>query len=108
MYQINDVDKSNIKNVKVVPNPYIVHAGWEDDYFVRKLQFTNLPTDCKITIFTVSGEKVITLHHNNAFDGSEDWDLLTVNRQEAAPGLYVYVVEAENGEKYTGKFVVIK
>ncbi len=108
VYQISEVDKANIKNVKVVPNPYIVHAGWEDDYFVRKLQFTNLPTDCKITIFTVSGEKVITLHHNNAFDGSEDWDLLTVNRQEAAPGLYVYVVEAKNGEKYTGKFVVIK
>jgi len=108
VYRISTVDNKNIKKVKVVPNPYIVHAGWEDDYFVRKIQFTNLPTNCKITVFTVSGEKVITLHHNNAFDGSEDWDLLTVNRQEAAPGLYVYVVQAENGEKYTGKFVVIK
>ena len=72
------------------------------------IQFTNLPAECKIHIFTVSGEKVITLHHNNAFDGSEGWDLLTVNRQDAAPGLYVYVVEAQNGVKQTGKFVVIK
>ena len=103
-----DVTEKNIKEVKVVPNPYIVHAGWENDYFVRKIQFTNLPAECKITVFTVSGEKVITLHHNNSFDGSEDWDLLTLNRQEAAPGLYVYVVEADNGVKYTGKFVVIK
>ncbi len=108
VFQVQDVDKENIKKVRVVPNPYIVHAGWENDNFVRKLQFTNLPAECKIHIFTVSGEKVITLDHNNAYDGSEDWDLLTSNRQDAAPGLYVYVVEADNGKKHTGKFVVIK
>lgn len=108
VFQIQEVDKDNIKEVRVVPNPYIVHAGWESDNFVRKLQFTNLPAECKIHIFTVSGEKVITLEHYNAFDGSEDWDLLTSNRQDAAPGLYVYVVVADNGQKYTGKFVVIK
>lgn len=106
--KIKSVTRDSLKKVKVVPNPYIVHAGWEDDNFVRKLQFTNLPSNCKIHIFTVSGEKVITLYHNNPYDGSENWDLLTLNRQEAAPGLYVYVVEAANGQKYTGKFVVIK
>ncbi len=108
VFRVKKVSKNSIKKVKVVPNPYIVHAAWENDYFVRKLQFTNLPNKCDIYIFTVSGEKVITLHHDSPFDGSEDWDLLTVNRQEAAPGLYVYVVKADNGQKYTGKFVVIK
>ncbi len=108
VFRLTQTTKKNIKKVRVVPNPYIVHAGWEDDNFVRMIQFTNLPAVCKIHIFTVSGEKVITLHHDNAFDGSEGWDLLTVNRQDAAPGLYVYVVESQNGVKQTGKFVVIK
>jgi len=108
IFKVNKADHNNIKKIKVVPNPYIVHAGWENDYFVRELRFTNLPDKCKIHVFTVTGEKVITLEHNNTFDGSEKWDLLTLNRQETAPGLYVYVVVAENGEKYTGKFVIIK
>ncbi len=102
------VNEGNISEVKVVPNPYLVHAEWESDDFVRKLQFTNLPDQCKIHIYTVAGEKVITLYHDSAFDGSENWDLLTMNRQEAAPGLYIYVIEAENGQTHTGKFAIIK
>ncbi|MCD4693091.1 MAG: hypothetical protein K8R79_09265, partial [Calditrichales bacterium] len=108
VFQVSEVTKDNIKKIKVVPNPYIVHAQWETDYFIRKLQFTNLPDKCKIHVFTVAGERVITLEHNSTYDGSEDWDLLTYNRQDTAPGLYVYVVEADNGEKYRGKFVIIK
>ncbi len=102
------VKQEDLKAVKVVPNPYIVHAGWENDDFVRKLQFTNLPSQCKVHIFTVSGENVITLEHDNNFDGSLDWDMLTKNRQEIAPGLYIFVVETEDGKTQTGKFVIIK
>ena len=108
VFTIRTPKKNDLKKIKVVPNPYFVHAQWETDDFVRKIQFTNLPAKCKIHIFTVSGEEVITLQHNNAFDGSEDWDMLTKNRQEIAPGLYVYVVEDEKGNTHAGKFVVIK
>jgi len=108
VFKVNEVTKDDMKKIKVVPNPYIVHAQWETDYFIRKIQFTNLPDKCKIHVFTVAGERVITLEHNSTYDGSEDWDLLTYNRQDTAPGLYVYVVEADNGEKYRGKFVIIK
>lgn len=108
VFQVEEPQKEDVRKVKVVPNPYIVHAGWESDHFVRKIQFTNLPNRCKIHVFTVSGEKVITLDHDSSFDGSENWDLLTLNRQETAPGLYVFVVEADNGVTQTGKFVIIK
>ncbi|WP_456440215.1 hypothetical protein [Caldithrix abyssi] len=102
------VKDEDLKKVKVVPNPYLVHAGWETDDFVRKLQFTNLPSKCKVHIFTLAGENVITLYHDNNFDGSLDWDMLTKNRQEVAPGLYIFVVETEDGKTQTGKFVIIK
>ena len=107
-FEVVPVNKENLDSVRVVPNPYIVRAQWESDSYVRKLQFTNLPDNCKIHIFTLVGEKVITLQHNSSYDGSENWDMLSSNRQEIAPGLYVYVVEAANGKKKAGKFVVIK
>ena len=108
VFKVNAVKDTTLDNVKVVPNPYIVHAACEKDDFVRKLQFTNLPDKCWIHIFTVAGERVVKIRHESSSDGSEDWDLLTSNRQDAAPGLYVYVVEADNGKKITGKFVLIK
>jgi len=108
VFEVVEVTTDNLDSVRVVPNPYIVRAEWEGDSFVRKIQFTNLPDDCQVHVFTVSGEKVITLEHQSSYDGSEDWDLLTLNRQEIAPGLYVYVVEAANGKTKSGKFVVIK
>ncbi|SVC76952.1 uncharacterized protein METZ01_LOCUS329806 [marine metagenome] len=40
-------------------------------------------------------------------DGNEWWDLRTVNNQEVAPGLYIYVVEA-SGSQHIGKFAVIR
>ena len=108
VFKVEAVKDTTLDNVKVVPNPYIVHASWEKDDFVRKLQFTNLPDKCWIHIFTVVGERVIKIRHESSSDGSEDWDLLTSNRQDAAPGLYIFVVEADNGKKVSGKFVLIK
>ena len=72
--------------------------------------------ECTIKIFTVTGELVNTLAHNleNDYDGNtadtgnEWWDLRTYNNQEVAPGLYIYVVEASSGEKYIGKFAVVR
>lgn len=108
VFEVTEIDNEAMKEIRVVPNPYIVRAEWERDSFVRKLQFTNLPNQCKVHIFTLAGEKVITLEHSSSYDGSTNWDLLSMNRQEVAPGLYVYVVEAANGQTKTGKFVIIK
>ncbi len=108
IYQVKETTQEDIKKVKVVPNPYIVHAGWEFNEYSHKLQFTNLPSKCTIYIFNVNGELVQTLHHDSIYDGSEDWNLWTVNRQEVAPGLYVWVVETPDGKKDMGKFVIIR
>ena len=63
---------------------------------------------CRISIFTVSGELVKVLDHNNQFDGNKWWDLRSANNQEIAPGLYIYHVESNNGEEKIGKFAVIR
>lgn len=103
-----DIIKDDLKDVKVVPNPYIVTAEWELDANYKQLAFTNLPTVCDIHIFTLSGERVITIHHDNPTEGWEWWNMLSVNQQEVAYGCYLYVVETPNGNKKMGKFVILR
>ncbi len=59
-------------------------------------------------IFTLTGEFVNMVEHNNPYDDSEAWDLTTINRQEVAPGLYVFAVELSDGRKHIGKFAIIR
>ena len=101
------VTKNMLKDIKVVPNPYVVSAYWEQVQYEKKILFTHLPAKCTINIFTVVGDRVATIQHNDAFDGSAAWNLQTYNRQEVAPGLYVYTVEA-GGKKKVGKFAIIR
>jgi len=100
--------EGDLEAIKVVPNPYMVSAQWEQSQYRKKLLFTNLPSECTITIFTLTGEYVNRVVHDNLYDDSEAWDLTTINRQEVAPGLYVYTVELPDGRKHVGKFAIIR
>ena len=71
------------------------------------MQFTFLPPACTISIFTVRGEVVNRLRHANQ-TGTEDWNLTNQSGVEVSFGVYVYVVEAPDGGKTTGKFAIIK
>lgn len=93
--------------IRVVPNPYIGSGKWEQVQNARKMQFTFLPPECTIHIFTVRGERVKKLAHTN-LTGSEDWNLTNESGVEVAFGLYIFIVELPNGDKTTGKFAIIK
>jgi hypothetical protein len=107
-------------NIKVVPNPYIVAASWEgqnpyaDGRGSRSIHFNHLPPECKIQIFTLSGELVNTLLHNTTIDdGSYEWNMLTKDNLDIAYGLYFFHVESMNNDRapfkpHLGKFAVIK
>ena len=99
--------QSTLDNIKVVPNPYIVHSNYNETEYLSQLRFTNLPNKCTITIFTINGEKVQTINHESDIDGNAWWNLRTINNQEVAPGLYIFVVEDEK-DKFIGKFAVIR
>ena len=110
--QADAVTDEEMDKIKVVPNPYFVHSKYNETQFSRKLMFANLPQHCTITIFTVTGEKVKeVLHDDNS--GNEFWNLRTDNNQEVAPGLYLYTVEARDDlnvkyKKHMGKFSIVK
>jgi hypothetical protein len=98
--------QSSLDNIKVVPNPYIVNAEWETADGERRLEFINLPDVCTLRIYTLAGDLVKVIDHSgNA--GTAYWDVLSINEQGIAPGIYFYSVESDYGSKI-GKFAVIK
>jgi hypothetical protein len=98
--------EKELSGVRVVPNPFIVNAKWEQVSNNRRLRFMYLPPECTIGIYTVRGELVTTLTHSNG-TGDEDWNLTNQSGVEVAFGLYLYVVETPSGEKTIGKFSII-
>lgn len=103
-----DASTTNLSQVRVVPNPYVVASGWEQDNN-HQVQFTHLPAVATIKIYNISGELIRTLEHNG--NGSlassiETWDLKNENQQLVAPGLYFFYVSSSIGSTQ-GKFVII-
>ena len=75
----------------------------------RKIDFINLPSECTIKIFTLSGYLVTTIHHKDVYEnGTESWNLLSSDNLEIAYGVYLYHVDAPGVGEHTGKFAVIK
>lgn len=96
-----------LNKIRVVPDPYVVANAFETNQFGKKLMFTGLPNTCKLSIFTVAGDHVADVNHDNT-NGYEFWDMRTLNGQYIAYGLYVYVASIPNGQKKVGRFLVIK
>jgi len=102
-------------DVKVVPNPYLVRAAWDIDNDYRKIQFINLPTECTIRIYTIAGDLVQTIRHNEPYQGGFDsetkgtafWNLMTRNNQKVSTGIYVFYLESPFG-KDVGRFAIIR
>ncbi|OGU82143.1 MAG: hypothetical protein A2W11_07440 [Ignavibacteria bacterium RBG_16_35_7] len=107
--------KADLEKIKVVPNPYLANALWEqkNPYTSgrgpRSIHFTHLPNKCTIRIFTVSGELVKEIEHeSNLMDGSAEWNLLTKDNLSASYGVYIYHIDAPGIGKTVGKFAIIK
>ena len=105
---VSDVGDTTLQEIKVVPNPYVVRSIFNETPDSRKMRFTHLPQECRISIFTITGEVIKKLEHNDQFDGNEWWDLRTEKNNEVAPGLYIYYVQSKNGLEHIGKFAVIR
>ncbi|MFQ6608474.1 MAG: hypothetical protein ACE5EE_08045 [Fidelibacterota bacterium] len=118
---------------RVYPNPYRGQAVWEGyGSRERMIWFTNLPSKAEIRIFTLAGDLVDIIKHDEAtytgadiqnidenrhprFSGGEHaWDLITRHDQAISTGLYLFTVENLDeqsslfGSIKEGKFVIIK
>lgn len=110
--------------VKVVPNPYrgdIYYTdgnGYEGDERTWTVErkvvwFTHLPSHATIRIFTIAGDLITSIYHDDAARtgiglpiGQEEWKLFSESGRPITSGLYVFTVESEFGTQ-VGKFVII-
>ncbi|MDZ7260530.1 MAG: hypothetical protein ONB05_00210 [candidate division KSB1 bacterium] len=106
---------TDLSVVKVVPNPYLVRAAWHIDNDDEKLQFINLPSERTNKMYTIAGDLVKTIRHQEpyrtGFDsetrGTAYWNLMTENNQKVATGIYIYYLDSPFG-KTVGRFAVIR
>ncbi|MCH8927384.1 MAG: hypothetical protein IIB39_01555 [Candidatus Marinimicrobia bacterium] len=105
-----------LDNIFVVPDPYVAVNSLERKQAAaltgrgeRRIDFVNLPIECTIRIFTVSGKLVQVIEHVGFRDnGRESWDLTTSDGLEIAYGIYFFHVEAPGIGQKMGKFAIIK
>lgn len=92
--------QADMDTAHVYPNPCMSSRG------CTGVTFTRLTLRATINIFTISGEKVITVEKNNNID-SVGWDLRNEAGSKVASGLYLYVIKGEGSTK-KGKIVVVR
>lgn len=126
--------QSDVGTIAVVPNPYRgneyyqnYNPAWErpsggislnnvnNNYEAtwleqdRRIQFINVPSPSKIIIYTLSGDLVRTLFHNDDQKGYIDWNLTSNVGQTIASGIYLFTAESQStGNIQVGKFVIVK
>jgi hypothetical protein len=112
----NEAAKSQLDNIYVVPNPYVGYSIIEPTNRLpgttrgeRRIYFENLPEQCTIRIFTLSGDPVTTIEHDGTMEsGREYWNLLNKDGFSVAYGVYIAHIDAPDiGEKLI-KFAIIK
>ncbi len=102
----------------VVPNPFRVINRLIDSSEWNRISFVNVPAQCTIRIYTVAGDLVRELEHDDG-SGEKSWGSnATLDLQATrywkypSPGVYVYQVESRvpghEGEKFVGKLAIIR
>jgi hypothetical protein len=98
-------------DISVVPNPYKGSADWEEwtgsGTRLGKIYFMNLPEKCTVRIYTIAGDLVRTMEHNDVTFGALGWDLTGEAGVQVASGIYVYHVDAPDYGEKIGKFAVL-
>lgn len=110
-----ELAKTEMSKIAVVPNPYISANAWEKRNLnqtgrgERRIDFIHLPTMCTIRIYTITGALIKTLEKTTGTsDGTVSWNLVSEDGMDIAYGLYVYHVDAPGVGEHIGKFAIIK
>jgi hypothetical protein len=96
--QSADIAKERLDDINVFPNPYFAHNSAEGNFYTQFVTFNNLPEECTIRIFTLSGQLVETLQHN---DGTpfQRWYLTNHEEIPVASGMFIVHIDTEFGDK---------
>jgi hypothetical protein len=120
--QENEVAKTALDEIRVVPNPYYAYSEYETSQLDNRVKITNLPAKCTVSIYTTEGILIRRFKREVAadvspgselgvpnFDSTIDWDLKNHKGVPIAGGAYIIHVEAPGiGEKVVKFFGVMR
>jgi len=98
------VSSTDVSRAYAFPVPFRSSRG---DTFMT---FTNLPIQCEIAIYTISGELVRKIHHDDATSltpGQEKWDLKTPGGEAIFSGVYLYRITS-GSDHAQGQLIVVR
>jgi hypothetical protein len=87
-----DLARNEIQRINVFPNPYYAHNLDETDPLDRFVTFTRLPERATIRIFTLAGDLVRKLEHDDA-STFHRWDLRNEAGVSVASGIYLVLID---------------
>ena len=97
---------TNLQTVAVVPNPFRAREAW-DRPDGNEVHFINLPPKARIRVYTVAGNLVRELTHDDPVNDFEPWDLKNANGKDVASGIYMYRIESGSFSAQN-RFIVIR
>lgn len=110
-----ELGPETLDDIYVVPDPYVAVNSLEARNIQlpgrgeRRIDFRNLPSDCTIRIFTVSGRQVkIIRHTGTSAESTATWNLQSDDGLDVAFGVYIYHVDAPGIGEKVGRFAIIR
>lgn len=109
----DDMTDELLEQVNVVPNPYYISHQGQKSAYDAKVYFTNLPKKCTIDIYTIAGDLIQTIEHDEYKDPSagkhalDVWDLMSKNVQRVHSQTMIAVITSENGSQRNVPFSVV-
>ncbi len=102
-----------MNGVGITPNPYFITHDAQKSAYDARIYFSKLPSVCTIEIYTVTGDLVKTINHNDNGASSGEkvgmdiWDLITKNKQRVQSQTFLALIRTPNGAESVKKFSVV-
>jgi hypothetical protein len=97
--------ESDLDEINIVPNPYYAYDSYENNPLDTRVKITNLPEECTITIYNLSGTKVRQFKKDSPVTTLE-WDLKNFATVPIAGGVYYIHVVSDHGERVLKFFCI--
>ena len=90
--------KDALERINIVPNPYYGYSDYEKNQLDNRVRIINLPRNCEIKIFTLSGSLVRKFNKDESVEDHQtyiDWDMKNHAGIPVASGLYIIHIDAK-------------
>lgn len=119
--QDNELAKTALDLIRIVPNPYLAYSSYERNAADTRVKITNLPNNCTINIYSLDGTLIRTVRRSVGIneidpttqarieiadgvnidrgnpvnlDNSAEWDLKNEKNVPVASGVYLFEIDA--------------